>query len=92
MEQLDSLKAQILSLTKFVSRHNNWKLVDIHIDIAFLKNCSVCPAFNQMMEECKAGLIDIVVIKSIRRLERNTVDVLNAINCLREVGVQIVFE
>lgn len=28
MEQLDSLKAQISGLTKFVSGHNNWKLVD----------------------------------------------------------------
>ncbi len=27
MEQLDSLKAQISGLTKFVSGHNNWKLV-----------------------------------------------------------------
>ena len=37
MEQLDSLKAQIFGLTEFVSGHNNWKLVDIHIDIASAK-------------------------------------------------------
>lgn len=40
MEQLDSLKAQISGLTKFVSGHNNWKLVDIHIDIASAKKVS----------------------------------------------------
>ena len=34
MDQLESLKAQISGFIKFVSGHNNWKLVDIHIDIA----------------------------------------------------------
>lgn len=37
MDQLESLKAQVSGLTKFVSGHNNWKLVDIHIDIASSK-------------------------------------------------------
>lgn len=63
-EQLDSLKAQVSGLTKFVSGHNNWKLVDIHIDIASSKKGSVRPAFHKMIEECKAGLTDIVVVLS----------------------------
>ena len=58
MEQLDSLKAQISGLTKFVSGHNNWKLVDIHIDIASAKKDSSRSAFHQMIEECKARLMD----------------------------------
>lgn len=37
MEQLESLKAQVSGLTRFVSGHNNWKFVDIHIDIASSK-------------------------------------------------------
>lgn len=65
MDQLESLKAQVSELTKFVSGHNNWKLVDIHIDIASAKKDSVRPAFHNMIEECKAGLTDIVVVKSI---------------------------
>lgn len=65
MDQLESLKAQVSGLTKFVSGHNNWKLVDIHIDIASAKKDSVRPAFHNMIEECKAGLTDIVVVKSI---------------------------
>ena len=44
MEQLDSLKAQISGLTKFVSGQRNWKLVDIHIDIASSKKGSARPA------------------------------------------------
>ena len=92
MEQLDSLKAQISGLTKFVSGHKNWKLVDIHIDIASAKKDSVRPAFRKMIEECKAGLTDIVVVKSISRLGRDTVEVLDAINTLRESQVRIIFK
>ena len=68
MDQLESLKAQVSGLTKFISGHNNWKLVDIHIDIASAKKDSFRPVFHQMIEECKAGLTDIVVVKSISRL------------------------
>lgn len=91
MEQLESLKAQISGLTKFVSGHNNWKLVDIHIDIASAKKDSSRPAFHQMIEECKAGLTDIVVVKDISRFGRDTVEVLDAINTLKEVDVRIIF-
>lgn len=45
-----------------------------------------------MIEECKAGLTDIVVVKSISRLGRDTVEVLDAINTLRESQVRIIFK
>ena len=93
MDQLESLKAQVSGLTKFISGHNNWKLVDIHIDIASAKKDSFRPAFHQMIiEECKAGLTDIVVVKSISRLGRDTVEVLDAINTLRDSQVRIIFK
>ena len=93
MDQLESLKAQVSGLTKFISGHNNWKLVDIHIDIASAKKDSFRPAFHQMIiEESKAGLTDIVVVKSISRLGRDTVEVLDAINTLGESQVRIIFK
>lgn len=49
------------------------------------------PAFHQMIEECKAGLTDIVVVKNISRLGRDTVEVLDAINTLKEADVRIIF-
>lgn len=56
MEQLDSLKAQISGLTKFISGHNNWKHVDIHIDIDSSKKDSARLAFHKIIEECKQNL------------------------------------
>lgn len=48
-------------------------------------------AFPEMIEECKAGLMDIVVVKNISKLGRDTVEVLDAINTLREAEVRIIF-
>ena len=57
-----------------------------------LKKGSARPAFHKMIEECKAGLTDIVVVKNISRLGRDTVEVLDAINTLRESQVRIIFK
>lgn len=45
-----------------------------------------------MIEECKAGLTDIVVVESISRLGRDTVEVLEAINTLIGPQVRIIFK
>ena len=45
-----------------------------------------------MINECKAGLTDIVVVKNISRLGRDTIEVLDAINTLRGAGVRIIFK
>ena len=42
-----------------------------------------------MINECKAGLIDIVIVKNISRFGIDTVEVLDAINTIREAGVNI---
>ena len=63
MEQLDSLKAQISGPAKYVSWQRNWKLVDVHIDIASSKKGSVRSKFKNMINECKAGLTDIELKK-----------------------------
>lgn len=61
------------------------------IDIASSKKGSTRPAFHKMIEECKAGLTDIVVVKNISGLGRGTVEVLDAINTLKEADVRIIF-
>ncbi|WP_301590721.1 recombinase family protein [Anaerostipes faecis] len=91
MEQLESLKAQISGLVGLVSKHDNWKLVDVHIDMASSKKGSNRPAFHKMLKECESGLTDIVVVKNISRFGRDTVEVLEALNTLREENVRVIF-
>ena len=48
--------------------------------------------FNRMIADCEAGKIDIVLTKSISRFARNTVDLLNTVRRLKELGVSVQFE
>lgn len=44
------------------------------------------------MADCRAGKIDFILIKSISRMGRNTVDLLEACGELRNLGVEVFFE
>ncbi|MGL5273269.1 MAG: recombinase family protein [Phocaeicola sp.] len=48
--------------------------------------------FNCMIRECKAGNIDMIIIKSISRFARNTIDCLNYVRQLKEINIPIMFE
>ena len=50
------------------------------------------PEFLRMIRQCKQGKIDIILTKSISRFARNTVDCLNYIRALKELGIAVIFE
>lgn len=45
-----------------------------------------------MLQECKSHDIEIVLTKSISRFGRDTVEILDALNQLRLLGVRVIFE
>ena len=45
-----------------------------------------------MIDDCKAGKIDMIITKSISRFARNTVDCLNYIRQLKAQNIPIYFE
>ena len=49
-------------------------------------------AFNQMMEDARAGKLDLILTKSVSRFGRNTVDTLRSIRELKELHVDVFFE
>ncbi|HEY5563784.1 MAG TPA: recombinase family protein [Clostridiaceae bacterium] len=48
--------------------------------------------FNKMIEDCKAGKIDVIITKSISRFARNTLDYLNYVRLLNDLGIEVIFE
>ena len=48
--------------------------------------------FNRMIADCRAGEIDMIITKSISRFARNTLDRLNYVRELKELGIGIIFE
>ena len=92
-EQETSLVAQTDYYKKKIMEHPGWEFVQIYVDngISGLST-SRRDGFNQMIEDCLAGRIDLVLTKSISRFARNTVDTVTTIRKLKEKGVGVYFE
>lgn len=72
IRQTTSYELQKKYYEDFVRQRPNWTLVDIYADEGIsgtsLKHRD---AFNQMIADCKAGKIDLIITKSVSRFARN---------------------
>ena len=50
------------------------------------------PGLQQLLADCQAGKIDLILTKSISRFARNMADCVELINQLRQLGVTVFFE
>lgn len=50
------------------------------------------PQFLAMMQDARAGRFDVIHTKSVSRFARNTVELLQAVRELRDMGIEVVFE
>jgi DNA invertase Pin-like site-specific DNA recombinase len=90
--QEESLKAQIDRYQKMVQDRFDWQLVKTYSDVASGRNTSGRTGFMDLMNDCKAGKIDLIITKSISRFGRNTVDILSNIRQLKKYNVDVFFE
>jgi site-specific DNA recombinase len=92
-EQLHSLAAQISHYTEILSGDSTHKFVGIYADRGIsgtqVKNRA---EFLRLMEDCRAGLVDQIITKSVSRFGRNTVDTLLYTRELRSLGIDVYFE
>ena len=69
-----------------------WVLAGVYMDIATSKTGSSRKEFNRLLEDCDSRKIEIVITKNISRFGRDTVEILDALNQLRTLGVRVIFE
>ena len=92
-DQLNSFAAQNRYYTDLIAQNKNWELVDIYMDEGITGTSAVIrKGFQQMLGDCRRGMIDRILVKSISRFARNTTDCLTAIRELRSLGVRVTFE
>ena len=91
-DQLKSLTAQVSALTRLTAVNPKWLLVDVYIDIASSKTGSSRKEFSRMLKDCQSHDLEIILTKSISRFERDTVEILDALNQLKILGVRVIFE
>lgn len=92
-EQLNSYKTQINEFTSFIKSREDWEFVKMYSDEG-ISGTSVKKrlGFLEMINDAKAGKIDLILTKSLSRFARNTVDALTIIREMRDINVDIYFE
>lgn len=90
-DQLNSLETQKKFFTEYAKKTGD-NLVKLYADegISGTKT-KTRKAFLQMMSDAEKGYFEKVIVKDISRLARNTVDLLQSVRHLRELGIDTLF-
>ena len=92
-QQLNSLSAQVSYYSSYIQSNPEWDYVGVYADEGITGTSTKHrDEFNRLMEDCAAGKIDIVLVKSISRFARDTIDTLNAARHLKDMGIDVYFE
>lgn len=95
VEQTSSYELQKKYYEDYVRRHPNWTLARIYADEG-ISGTSLArrEQFHQMITDCKAGKIDLILTKSVSRFARNVVDCISTVRMLSELSspVGVFFE
>lgn len=90
---MHSLSAQISYFSELIQKNPEWEYAGVYAD-RFISGTSIKKRaeFQRLIADCEAGKINIVLVKSISRFARNTVDLLKTVRHLKELGVEVRFE
>ncbi len=90
---LNSFDNQISYYGELIQSNRDWEFAGIYSDEAITgTRVTKRDGFIQMLEDCEAGKIDLIITKSISRFARNTLDTLKTTRHLKSIGVEVFFE
>lgn len=74
-EQLNSYETQVRYYTDRINRESGWKLAGIYADKGITgTSMKKRDEFNKLIRQCRCGKVDMIIVKSISRFARNTLD------------------
>lgn len=88
----DSLINQVSYYTRFITGKKNWKFVGIYFDYGVSGLTTNRTSFKRMIRHCEEGRIDLILTKSVDRVSRNSKDLIETVNRLKELDIAVVFE
>ena len=89
---LHSLSAQVSYYSNLIQNHEGWIYCGVYTDEALTGTKENRDEFQRLVNDCRAGKIDLVITKSISRFARNTVTLLKTVRELKLLGVGVFFE
>ncbi|WP_044476999.1 recombinase family protein [Oceanobacillus massiliensis] len=92
-EQLSSYENQVNYYKNYIQQNPIYEFAGIYADEGISgTNTKKRDEFNRMIADCRAHKIDRIITKSISRFARNTLDCLNYVRELKELGIGVTFE
>ena len=92
-DQKHSFAAQNAYYSKLITDNADWELADIYADQGITgTSIDKRDDFLRMMEDCRKGRVDRILVKSSSRFARNTKESLEAVRELAALGVSVYFE
>ena len=89
---LHSLSAQVSYYSDHIQKRRGWIYCGVYADEAMAGTKDDRASFQRMLDDCRAGQIDLILTKSISRFARNTVSILRIVRELKDMGVDVFFE
>ena len=91
-DQINSLVNQRRYFEEYIKNHSDWEFAGVYFDEGTSgTQTKKRTGFNQMIDACKAGKIDLIITKEVSRFARNTVDTLAYTRELREYNAGVLF-
>jgi len=85
--------SQVSYYTTYINNSPEYEFAGIFADEGISgTNTKKREQFNKMIEDSKFGKIDVIITKSISRFARNTLDCLNYVRLLKDLGIGVIFE
>ncbi len=92
-EQQGSYNSQVTHYTEKIKSTPGWRFVKVYGDEGISgTNADNRPGFQEMMQDCENGKLDLIITKSISRFSRNVTVTLEVARKLRDKGIGIFFE
>ena len=88
-----SLAAQVSYYSSLIQKNPTWEYAGVYADEGITGTSTAHRTeFKRLIADCNAGKIDLVLVKSISRFARDTVDCLHTVRQLKEKGIAVRFE
>ena len=92
-EQQGSYNSQVNYYTEKIKSTPGWRFVKVYGDEGISgTNADNRPGFQEMMQDCENGKLDLIITKSISRFSRNVTVTLEVARKLRDKDIGIFFE
>lgn len=92
-DQLNSFASQIAYYTDVIQSEEDWEFAGLYADEAVSgTTTSSRNDFQRLLEDCRSGKIDRILVKSISRFARNTLDCIQTVRELKSLGITVLFE